>query len=144
MFAATDKFAANSGDAILLVARILTGWIFLTGGWDKLMNMQGTAKYLAGLGIPNPQFWAWPAMAGELVIGIALILGLATRYASLFAVVYVIIATALAHRYWQYPAAQQGNQYAHFCKNLAMMGGLLVLYLTGSGRFSVDRWMRGR
>jgi uncharacterized membrane protein YphA (DoxX/SURF4 family) len=35
-------------------------------------------------------------MLGELAIGIALILGIATRYASLFTFVYLIIATALA------------------------------------------------
>ena len=47
---------------------------------------------------------AWPAMLSELLIGIALILGLATRYASAATFVYLLIATALAHRYWEYPA----------------------------------------
>jgi putative oxidoreductase len=61
---------------------------------------------------------------------------------SLFTFLYLIIATALAHRYWEYPAAQQVSQYAHFCKNLAIMGGAILLYLTGGGRFSLDNWLR--
>jgi putative oxidoreductase len=144
MFAATDQLAARSSDAILLVARILIGWLFLTNGWAKILNMQGFVGYLTNLRVPNPGFWAWPAMAAELVLGLALILGIATRYASLLTFVYVIITIALAHRYWEYPAAQQVAQYNNFCKNLAIMGGALALYLTGAGRFSLDSWMRKR
>src|SRR5262249_945281 len=78
----------------------------------------------------------------ELVLGAALMLGVATRYAALAGIVYVIIATALAHRYWEYPQAQQVNQYAHFLKNLAVLGGMLLLFVTGAGRFSLDAWLR--
>ena len=144
MFAATDELATRSSDAILLVARVLIGWLFLTNGWAKILNMQGFVGYLTNLRVPNPGFWAWPAMAAELLLGITLILGIATRYASLFAFVYVFITIVLAHRYWEYPAAQQVAQYNNFCKNLAIMGGALVLYLTGAGRFSLDNWMRNR
>jgi putative oxidoreductase len=144
MFAATDGLVARSSDGILLVVRVLIGWLFLTSGWAKLMNMSGAVSYLTNLHVPNPNFWVWPAMAGEILIGVTLILGIATRYASLFTFIYLIIATALAHRYWEYPAAQVGNQYAHFSKNLALMGGALALYLTGAGRFSLDNWMRNR
>jgi putative oxidoreductase len=142
MFAATDRAATRMSDAIVLVARILIGWLFLTNGWAKVVNPQGFVKYLASLQVPNPDFWVWPSMAAELSIGVALILGIAVRYVSLFTVVYLIIATALAHRYWEYPAAQQVNQYAHFCKNLAVMGGAALLYLTGGGRFSLDNRLR--
>jgi len=85
---------------------------------------------------------AWPAALAEVVIGVALIVGVATRYMSLFAFVYLIITIVLAHRYWTFPAAQQTTQFAQFLKNLAIMGGTLVLFVTGAGRLSVDRWMR--
>ena len=142
MFAGADAAAMRTGDAIVLVARILVGWLFLTNGWAELMNMQGAVNYLASLQVPNAAFWVWPAMGAEILIGVALMLGIATRYVSLFTFAYLIIATALGHRYLEYPAAQQGNQYAHFCKNLAIMGGTLLLYWTGGGRFSLDNWMR--
>jgi putative oxidoreductase len=144
MFAATDGLATRASDAILLFVRIVIGWLFLTNGWLKLMNMSGAVSYLTSLHVPKPDFWVWPSMLAELLIGITLILGIATRYASLFTFVYLIIATTLAHRYWEYPAAQAGNQYAHFCKNLALMGGALGLYLTGAGRFSLDNLLRNR
>jgi putative oxidoreductase len=49
------------------------------------------------------------------------------------------VATALAHRYWEYPPAQMQAQYTNFLKNLAILGGALLLFLTGPGRFSIDR-----
>jgi putative oxidoreductase len=142
MFAGTDNPAVGYGDAIALIARVLLGWLFLVQGWTKLMNPSSMVGYLTNLKVPAPDFWAWPAILGELAIGIALILGFATRYVSLFTVIYLIIATALAHRYWEYPQAQQTNQYNHFLKNIAIMSGALMLYVTGPGRFSLDRWLR--
>jgi putative oxidoreductase len=134
----TDGLAASSADIILLIGRILLGWLFLKNGWDKVMNITGFVGYLTNLKVPNPGLWAWPAAISEVVIGAALILGVATRYAALFMLVYLIITIVLAHRYWDYPAAQQGNQFNHFLKNLAIMGGALVLFVTGPGRFSLD------
>ena len=144
MLSYTDRYAAQWSDALLLVGRIMIGWIFLKGGWDKLLNPASITGYLTSLGVPNPGFWAWPSILGEIAIGIGLVLGLATRYAALFAFVYLIIATVLAHRYWTYPPAQQANQFIQFVKNLAIMGGMLFLFVTGGGRYSLDAWLAKR
>ena len=61
MFAAADGLATRSSDAILLVVRIVIGWLFMTNGWAKLMNMSGAARYLTSLKVPNPGFWVWPS-----------------------------------------------------------------------------------
>jgi putative oxidoreductase len=87
---------------------------------------------------------AWIGAAVEFVIGAALVLGVGTRYAALLCALFLIAATALAHRYWEYPAAQMGNQYNHFLKNLAVFGGALILFVAGPGRFSVDRMLSKR
>jgi putative oxidoreductase len=134
----TDGIAASTADILLLIGRILLGWIFLASAWGKFGNMGGFTGYLTNLKVPNPAFWSWIGAIIEFVAGAALILGVGTRYAALLAIVFVIIATALAHRYWEYPAAQQMNQYNHFLKNLAIMGGALALFVTGAGRFSLD------
>ena len=76
---------------------------------------------------------------GGFLIGFTLILGIATRYAAPLCALFLIVATALAHRYWEYPPAQMQAQYTNFLKNLAILGGALLLFLTGPGRFSIDR-----
>ena len=57
---------------------------------------------------------------------------------------FLIVATALAHRYWEYPAAAQMAQYLNFLKNLSILGGMMLLFVTGAGRFSIDGWLRKR
>jgi len=142
-FAGCDGFAIRTGDTFALIGRVLLGWLFLVVGWAHVGAIAGFTGYLTSLNVPAPEFFAWIATAAELVIGITLILGVATRYGALLGVVFLIIATALAHRYWEYPAAQQMGQYNNFLKNLTMIGGLLLLFVTGAGRFSLD-WMLGR
>jgi len=134
----TDSLAAGWTDFLLLAGRILLGWLFLASGYAKLSNIAGTTAYFTALGVSPPEFIAWFAALAELVMGAALILGFATRYAALAAFVWVLVATAIAHRYWNYPAPAQGAQYNNFLKNLSIMGGLLALFVTGAGSYSAD------
>jgi putative oxidoreductase len=143
-FAAADGLAVRAGDLFAVVCRVLLGWLFLVNGWAKLTSIAGFSGYLTNLKVPGAGVLAWVAAASEFVIGAVLILGVATRYAALFTFIYLIIATALAHRYWEYPAAQQLNQYNHFLKNLAIMGAAALLFVTGAGRYSIDALMRRR
>jgi putative oxidoreductase len=137
-----DGAAASWSDFLLLVGRVFLGWLFLASAYAKLGNIAGTTAYFTNLGMSPPEMMAWIAGLVELVLGVTLILGLATRYAALGAFIWVIIATAIAHRYWTYPAPTQGAQYNNFLKNIAIMGGSLALFVTGAGRFSVDSKLR--
>ena len=144
LLSCTDGIAASTGDFLLLVGRVLLGWIFLAssaGIGGKLWNPAGFAGYLKALGAPAPELLSWIGALVETVIGAALILGIGTRYAALLCALFLIVATALAHRYWEYPTAQTGNQYNHFLKNLAILGGALIIFVTGPGRFSIDRML---
>jgi len=134
----TDDAAAAWGDYLLLVGRVLLGWLFLAAGYGKLTGIAGTIGYFPNLGMSPPGFWAWFAGFAEVILGVALILGIATRYAALATFVWVLVATVIAHRYWTYPAAAQAAQYNNFLKNIAIMGGALCLFVTGPGRFSLD------
>jgi putative oxidoreductase len=91
------------------------------------------------LKVPGAGFWAWIGAPLEFLIGLAFITGLGTRYAAVVCMAFLVVATALAHRYWEYPAAQLMGQYNNFLKNLALFGGALLLFVTGAGRFSLDR-----
>jgi putative oxidoreductase len=137
-----DSLAVSAADTFLLVGRVLLGWLFLVssaGIGGKLWNHAGFVGYLKNLGAPAPEVSSWIGTIVEFVIGLCLVLGVGTRYAALLCALFLIAATALAHRYWEYPAAQLGNQYNHFLKNIAVFGGALILFVAGPGRFSVDR-----
>src|SRR5215813_7416157 len=139
-----DGIAASTADAFLLIGRVLVGWLFLVssaGIGGKLWNHAGFLGYLKNLGAPAPEVSSWIGALVEFVIGAALILGVGTRYAALLCALFLIVATALAHRYWEYPATQVGAQYSNFLKNLAVFGGVLLVFVAGPGRFSVDHML---
>jgi putative oxidoreductase len=54
-------------------------------------------------------------------------------------IVYVVIATGMAHRFWEYEPAQRVNQINHFLKNLALIGAMLYIVVSGPGSASVDK-----
>jgi putative oxidoreductase len=144
VFSHTDSYAASSTDTLILIGRVLLGWIFVAAGWGKLANTAAFAAYLTALKVPAAGLVATVLPPVEFLIGVALVLGLATRYASIICILFVLAATAIAHRYWEYPAAQVAAQYNNFLKNLSIMGGALLLFVTGPGRFSLDNWLAGR
>jgi putative oxidoreductase len=113
-----------------------------SAGWGKLTNVAGATGYFTSLGIPSPELMPYLVGGLEFVLGICLILGLATRYAAVVAFIFVLVATAIAHRYWTYPPQAQAAQYGQFTKNLAIMGGALYVLVSGAGRFSLDAMLR--
>jgi putative oxidoreductase len=140
----TDNIAATWSDFLFLVGRVFLGWLMLASGYGKLTGIAGATAYFTSLGISPPELWAWFAGVVEVVLGAALILGIATRYAALATFVWVLVATAIAHRYWTYPAAQQAGQYNNWLKNIAIMGGTLYVFVAGAGRYSVDAMVAKR
>jgi putative oxidoreductase len=74
--------------------------------------------------------------------GLAIVLGLGTRYAALLMIGFVIAATLISHRFWSAPPAERAEQMIQFAKNAAIIGGFLFVFVTGGGRYSLDRWWR--
>ena len=134
----TDGLALGQQDAILLLARLCLGWIFVQSGIFKLLGLQAFSTR----GWPAAWFFGPLGATVELIGGIMLMLGLATRYASLVMLLFMIIATFSNHRYWDYPPAEMQGQRSHFLKNLSIFGGFLVFYAIGAGRLSLDWLMR--
>jgi putative oxidoreductase len=126
-------------DTFLLIGRLLMASLFLTAGIPKLLQGYGGgfAKYLGTLGVPNPEIVGVVAVAIEVLVPIALILGLWPRISALLLMAFVIAATVLAHRFWEFPEAQQQMQMNQFLKNIAIIGGLLFYYVSGPGAWSL-------
>jgi putative oxidoreductase len=64
--------------------------------------------------------------------------GIQTRLAAWGLFIWVIIATYLGHPFWAMEDPARAGMQVHFFKNLAIMGGLLLLASAGPGRISVD------
>jgi putative oxidoreductase len=122
----------------LLLGRILVGLLFVVAGVRKIMFVAGTAGYFAKLGFPAAELMVWLSVIIEVGGGILLIVGWKTKWVSWLLLGFVAIATATAHRYWEYDATQYVGQLNNFLKNLAIIGGLLYIIVFGPGSMSVD------
>ena len=132
-------------DVIVLLGRVALGAIFVKSGLQKLMALSAFAASLAGRGIPESATWAVIGAMVEFVGGIMIITGLRARAASLLMILFVIVATGISHRYWEFAdAAARRAQESQFFKNLSILGGFLLLYVCGPGRFSLDTLLRRR
>jgi len=126
-------------DTFLLIGRLLMAALFLTSGIPKALQGYGGgfAKWLGTLGVPYSEVVGAVAVGIEVIVPIALILGVFPRISALLLIAFVIVATALAHRFWEFPAAQYQGQLNNFLKNIAILGGLLFYYVSGPGAWAL-------
>jgi putative oxidoreductase len=122
-----------------LIGRILLSAIFLISGARKALMYAGTVGYFTKLGFPAADVFAVIAIVIEIGGGILLVIGWRTRWVAWLLILFVAIAAGMAHRFWEFDAAQQANQMNHFLKNLAIIGGLMFVAAFGPGSASVDK-----
>jgi putative oxidoreductase len=140
LLSSADGVAAGMTDTLLLIGRILVAAMFLMTVWFGSPNV----GYLTSINVISPEVLSPLARLVEWVIVVSLVLGFGTRYGALLGLVFVVVATVAAHRWWGYPQPAQLVQYTFLTKNLAAAGGLLLLFVTGAGRFSVDAMLAKR
>jgi putative oxidoreductase len=120
-----------------VVGRILLAIIFIVSGATKLMAVAATEAEIASVGLPGGL--AIPTGLFELIAGTCLVLGLMTRIASLLLAGFTIIAAILFHNRLTDPI-----QSAMFMKDMAIAGGLLLVFAHSQIWYGWDRIRRER
>jgi putative oxidoreductase len=130
---------ANSSNRTLpLLARILMSVVFILGGVGKMVGFSMEEGMVAAKHLPMPAVALGVALLIELVGGLAILFGLFTRFTAWILFLYLIPTTFLFHNFWAQQGMDRIDNMIHFEKNLAIMGGLLLLATFGAGGFSVD------
>lgn len=134
----TTTTLSPAQNVFTLAGRALIALLFIPAGWGKVAGFSGVAGYIASKGVPLPEVCAAIAIAAELGLGLLVLVGWQTRWAALGLAVFVAVITPIFHNYWAMPEAQVMMQKQAFFKNLAVVGGLLVLSAFGPGGLSLD------
>ena len=129
----------NAQPVAALVGRILLAVIFIISGIGKITGFDGTVGYIASKGLPLAQLVAIGTIVVEVGGGIMLAIGYKARWAALALAIFTLLAAILFHNFWAVEAAQKMNQQINFLKNLAITGGMLMVFAFGPGRMSVDK-----
>jgi putative oxidoreductase len=134
-FPALNSFYEQAIPLSWLIVRVAVGWNLFVHGWGKLMvgPTPGFLKAYVDLGYTPPLLWFWLAFAIEFFGGIALILGLFTRF---FAAAAAIEMLFIFITYWHNGFAWLKTGYEY-----VLLWGLLcfAIALRGGGPYSIDR-----
>lgn len=124
--------------AVELAGRILLGLLFLESGVHKALEFKGAVGYMVGYGVPFPELLLVLSILLELTCSILMIIGWNYQIAAAALALFVAVLTPIFHAFWSY--AEPGprvDQLNHFMKNLAILGGLLLV--AASGRWPLRR-----
>ena len=121
-----------------LIGRLLFVALFLPAGISKLTGFAGTVGYISSVGLPLPTLGAALALAVEILGSLALLAGFQTRIAALALALFTLVASVFFHAFWGAAPDQAFVQQLLFFKNIAVVGGLLVLAAQGAGGWSLD------
>jgi putative oxidoreductase len=132
-------------DTIQLLARALISTVFIVFGFQQFTNIAGyTANpnivKFSGMigGLLAPVVIAYLVAAIDLFGGLCVLVGYKVRCASIALIIFVILTLFIAHNFWVMEGAPRAGNQVNFYKNLAIIGGLLLLYVQGPGRYSLD------
>jgi putative oxidoreductase len=123
---------------LILAARLLLAALFLIFGWRKLKDFPGTVSQMVQLGVPIPALAAAVATFMELPVAFAVAVGAFARPSALLMFLYTLGTARFGHRYWTMTGSERIDNMDGFYKNLGIMGGFLLLYTTGPGKYSID------
>ncbi|MBB3190133.1 DoxX family protein [Halomonas cerina] len=135
----------SSGGYAALVLRVPVGLILAAHGAQKLFGwfggygLEGTAQWLASIGLAPGTLMALLAGGAEFFGGLALVLGLLTRPAALVSAVTMLVAIFAVHIGNGLFMANNGYEYA-----LTLFVAAAALAIQGGGRFALDNLLLER
>jgi putative oxidoreductase len=130
--AGTSGTIAGNG-ALVLVSRVLISILFISAGFAKLTAIGATAGWFGSIGLPAPTVVAVVVGLLEFLGGLAILVGFKTRIAAVALGVFTLAATAVAHLDFS-----DQIQVLMLEKNLAIVGGFILLAIYGAGSLSID------
>jgi len=124
--------------SMTVVGRVLLTLIFLVAATGKLLDFNGTVQHLASKGVPLPQFLLAVAIALEIGGALLVLVGFHARLGALMLILFLIPTTFVIHNFWAVDGNQRIVEMLQFLKNMAILGGLLLIGAYGAGPLSLD------
>ena|SRR5215475_5964052 len=135
-----DRLLISNAPRSTLIIRLLVGLVFLSEGIQKFLfpDALGVGRFTK-IGIPAPAFFAPFVGVVEVICGLLLVLGLATRVAAIPLLIDISVAIATT----KIPMLAQNGFWAaaHEARtDYSMLLGLIFLLIVGPGPCSLDQW----
>ena len=129
-------------DIFDVVARFCLAAIFIFEAYDSMAYFKKTKETMTAYGITWNQDLLLSITIGLLVLGaILLLLGYYANFGAILLLLYIIPVTFIVYSFWNDPQEVRRIQSIMFMKNIAIIGGLILLLIYGAGKYSVKRFI---
>ena len=127
-------------DLVDLIGRFFISLIFFFEAYDSMVFFKKTKETMSLYGVNWNQDLLLYSMIFLLVVGAVLVLiGYYANLGAIMLLAYWIPITFIVFSFWNDPPEIRRLQSIMFMKNIAIVGGLLLLIVNGSGKYSVKR-----
>ncbi|MFC3106388.1 DoxX family protein [Undibacterium arcticum] len=109
------------------LGRAFLGALFFISGIYKIIGFAYVAGWMASSGLPLAGLLLAITIVIEIGGGLMLITGWQARWSALVLALFLIPVTFVFHAFWSADAASFQNQLTQFLKNLAIVGGMLLV-----------------
>jgi len=126
-----------------LLGRILFATIFIDSGIKHFTS--GAINYGASAGVPAASLLVPLAGIIAIVGALSIVLGYKAKWGGWLIVLFLVPVSFMMHAYWNIQDPMQHQiQSAMFLKNMAMLGGALMIAYFGSGPVSLDDLIKSK
>ena len=123
-----------------LLARMMISFIFLYEAYDAIAYFGANKEAMDDYGLTWNQDMLLGGAIFILVLGGLLVLfGYRSSFGAVLLLIYYIPFTFIVHSFWNDAPQFRRIEALSFMKNIAVIGGLLLILVNGSGRFSIKR-----
>jgi len=121
----------------LLVGRILFSMMFIMAIMGHFSS--GSIQYATSAGVPMASVLVPLSGIISFLGGLSILLGFKAKIGAWLIVIFLIPVTFMMHKFWTVsdPMMMQ-MQMAMFMKNMALLGGALMITYFGAGPLSID------
>src|SRR5262245_61135267 len=124
-------------DLWILIARIALSTVYLYSGFDKLICWNDGLKFCLKHKMPQPKTVLAVTAVLHVVCGLMVLLGFYTRFGAVVLLLFTIVATYWVHN----PLGRTNDDFRRemmiSLEHLAIIGGLLLIAVTGPGAFAL-------
>lgn len=125
-------------DVVLLISRVCISSLYIWAATAKIRNWKGTVAYMESKGFPLIAISLPAAVILQIAGGISLLLGIYSQIGALILIIFTIPAMCKIHNFWKESGPARVVEKTFFMKDVAILGGLLLLCLYGPGSFSLS------
>ena len=139
------RISSNLQSIFILLIRMIWSHQFINTGYGKFLNLEKTVQFFGSLGLPHPAFYATLVGTTELICGLLLFVGFASRLAAIPLIITMIAAIGLAHNHV--------FSDFHFITDPSLLVkeapfpfliASLIVFIFGPGKLSIDGWIKRR